>query len=126
MNEHVQNGGYPWAYQTRLLTEADIDPAMVDWEVVGDGDPQALPGVRSVEQPLDLLAGPSGRGRGSLGRRELDQVHVLGFDQDLSRLRDDELEEVAGKIADISEFNPMIDPALYGDLRGEAEGRHHP
>ena len=38
--EHVQNGGYPYAYQTRLLTEADIDPTMVDWEIEGDGDPQ--------------------------------------------------------------------------------------
>ena len=39
--EHVQNGGYPYAYQTRLLTEADIDPTMVDWEIEGDGDRSA-------------------------------------------------------------------------------------
>ena len=32
--EHVQNGGYPYAYQTRLLTEADLDREWVSqfWE----------------------------------------------------------------------------------------------
>lgn len=38
--EAVQNTKSPYEYRTRLLTEADIDPSMVDWEVEGEGNPK--------------------------------------------------------------------------------------
>ena len=39
--------------------------------------PAALPRLRPAEQPLDLLAGAPGGGRGPLGGRELAEVHEL-------------------------------------------------
>ena len=38
--EAVQNTKSPYEYRTRLLTEADIDPSMVDWEIEGEGNPK--------------------------------------------------------------------------------------
>ena len=35
-----EKGSGPFEYKSRLLTEADIDPSMVDWEIEGDGNPK--------------------------------------------------------------------------------------
>ncbi|WP_276916143.1 molybdopterin-containing oxidoreductase family protein [Parvibacter caecicola] len=110
--EHVQNGGYPWAYQTRLLTEADIDPAMVDWEVVGDGDPQRYLVFDQLNNRWTYWQAHPAVGEAHWEGENWTKSTSY-FDQDLSRLRDDESKK-PGKIYDISEFNPMIDPALYG------------
>lgn len=110
--EKVQNGGNPWDYRTRLLTEADIDPSMVDWAIEGDGNPKRY-------LVFDQL-----NNRWTYWQADPEDAHwegetwskqTKGFTQDVSRLRDDG-SKVAGWVADLSEFNPLIDPALYGEF----------
>ena len=112
----VLNGGYPYELHTRLLTEADVDPESVDWEIEGDGDP-----MRYIV--FDQL---NGRWTYYQAHAEVGGAHWEGEDwqrpdfseswlQDVSRLRDDN-SKVPGHIFDISEFNPLIDPALYGEF----------
>ena len=112
--EQVQNGGgtKPYDYRTRLLTEADIDPSMVDWEVEGDGN------------PLRYLVYDQLNGRWTYWQADPADAHwegetwakqTSGFTQDVSRMRDD-AGKVAGWVADLSEFDPLIDPALYGEF----------
>ena len=112
--EHVQNGGYPYAYQTRLLTEADIDPTMVDWEIEGDGDPQRYLVFDQLNNRWTYWQAHPEVG-GAHWEGEDWQKSTSYFDQDLSRLRDDESKK-PGKVYDLSEFNPLIDPAMYGEF----------
>ena len=71
--EAVQNTKSPYEYRTRLLTEADIDPSMVDWGIEGEGNPKRYL-VRSDQSALDILASRSRRR--ALGRRDLDKTNL--------------------------------------------------
>lgn len=110
--EAVQNTKSPYEYRTRLLTEADIDPSMVDWEIEGEGNPKRYLVYDQINR------------RWTYWQADPEDAHwegetwtkqTSGFTQDVSRLRDDE-SKVAGWIADLSEFDPRIDPALTGEF----------
>ena len=110
--EAVQNTKGPYAYRTRLLTEADIDPSMVDWEVEGEGNPKRYLVFDQINKRWTYWqADPEdAHWEGEAWKKQ-----TSGFTQDVSRLHDDE-SKVAGWIADLSEFDPLIDPALYGEF----------
>ena len=110
--EAVQNGGNPWELKTRLLTEADIDPSMVDWEVEGDGNPKRYLVWDTINE------------RWTYWQADPEDAHwegetwapqTEGVEEDVSRLREDG-SKVAGWIANLSDFNPAIDPAVYGEF----------
>lgn len=109
--EAVQNSGNPYELKTRLVTEADIDPSMVDWEVEGEGNPKRYLVWDTINE------------RWTYWQADPDDAHwegevwtkqTEGVKQDLSRLRENQRFE--GWIADQSPFNPEIDPALYGEF----------
>ncbi len=110
--EHVQNTGNPYELRTRLLTEADVDPSMVDWEVEGDGN------------PMRYLVWDTINSRWTYWQADPEDAHwegetwkpqTEGHAQDLSRLRDDG-SKVDGWIAELSDFDPLIDPAVTGEF----------
>lgn len=111
--EHVQNSGNPYELRTRLLTEADIDPAMVDWTIEGDGDPKRYLVWDNINSRWTYWQAHPVVGEAHW-EGETWTKQTTGFDQDLSRLREDE--RFPGWVADLSEFNPAIDPALYGEF----------
>ena len=119
--EAVQNTKSPYEYRTRLLTEADIDPSMVDWEVEGEGNPKRY----LVYDQLNH--------RWTYWQADPEDAHwegetwtkqTSGFTQDVSRLRDDE-SKVAGWVADLSEFDPAYRSGAYRRIRSEAQRRQY-
>ena len=100
----------PFDYKTRLLTEADVDPKMLDWKVEGDGN------------PLRYLVWDTLNKRWTYWQADPEDAHWEGEDwkpqtegttEDVSRMRADAQEP--GWIADLSDFNPLIDPAVDGE-----------
>ena len=94
------------------MTEADIDPAMVDWEVEGDGNPKRY------------LVWDELGGRWTYWQADPEDAHwegeewkpqTSGREEDTSRQRADAA-KAKGWIADLSDFDPMIDPALTGEF----------
>jgi anaerobic selenocysteine-containing dehydrogenase len=115
--EAVQNTKVPYEYKTRLLTEADIDPSMVDWTVEGDGNPKRyLVYDQLNERWTYWQADPED----AHWEGETWTKQTSGFTQDVSRLRKGQ--QAAGWIADQSDFDPLIDPALFGEFDVKLKG----
>jgi anaerobic selenocysteine-containing dehydrogenase len=107
----VQNSKNPYEYQTRLLTEADIDPSMVDWTVEGEGNPRRY---LVYDQLGDCWTYWQADPEDAHWEGETWKKQASGFKQDVSRLRKDQ--QAVGWIADQSDFDPFIDPALFGEF----------
>lgn len=83
---------------------------MVDWEVEGEGSSKRY---LVYDQPsLDVLAGQL---QTLIGRVRRGRSKTLASLRTSRALRDDE-SKVAGWVADLSEFDPLIDPALTGEF----------
>jgi anaerobic selenocysteine-containing dehydrogenase len=107
----VQNTKNPYEYKTRLLTEADIDPSMVDWAIEGEGSSKRY---LVYDQLGDRWTYWQADPEDAHWEGETWKKQTSGFKQDVSRLRAGQ--QAVGWIADQSEFDPLIDPALSGEF----------
>ena len=106
----TQRYSSPWDFKTRLISEADIDPKMVDWEIEGDGNPMRYIVWDTINQ------------RWTYWQADPTDAHWEGetwTPQTEGRMEDTSnacYDAVAGWIADLSDFNPLIDPAVNGEF----------
>lgn len=116
--EAVQNTKGPYDYKTRLLTEADIDPTMVDWEIEGEGNPKRYLVFDELNNRWTYWqADPEdAHWEGEIWTKQTE-----GFWQDTTRLRDDR-SKVSGWIPEVSDFNPKIEPAMRGEFEVKLKG----
>jgi anaerobic selenocysteine-containing dehydrogenase len=102
---------HPFDMKSRLLTEVDIDPSMVDWQVEGEGNPyRYLVWDTLKERWTYWQADPAD----AHWEGETWKPQTKGKKQDVSRMRPNQ--QFEGWIADPSPFDPLIDPALTGEF----------
>ncbi len=107
--EHVQNGGCPTPGRPVLLTEADIDPTMVDWGRSKATAPQRYLVFDRLNNRWTYWQAHPGWGEAHWGGRELAKSTSY-FDQDLSVCATTSRRSPARYTTSLSS-TPLIDPA---------------